>query len=125
MSIALWCVLIAGLLPFVATVIAKASNIKKYDNRNPREWLSRQTGMAARANAAQANSFEALPLFAAAVIIATMLHAPQGKVDTLAMAFIIARVGYLFCYLANLATLRSLVWGIGLTCTIAIFVAGN
>ena len=42
MTIALWCVLVAGLLPYVATVIAKAGT--DFDNRDPRVWLARQQG---------------------------------------------------------------------------------
>ena len=124
MSIALWCVLVAALLPFVATIMAKAGNARTFDNHNPREWLAKQTGKAARANAAQANSFEAFPFFAAAVIVATMLHAPQARVNLLAMIFIAARIAYIACYLADQATLRSLVWFVGIACTFAIFVAG-
>ena len=124
MSIALWCVLVAALLPFVATILAKVGNARTFDNRNPREWLARQTGAAARANAAQANSFEAFPFFAVAVIVATMLHAPQARVDLLAMIFIAARIAYIGCYVADQATLRSLVWFVGIGCTVAIFVAG-
>ena len=42
MTIALWCVLVAGLLPYVATVITKAGT--DFDNRDPRAWLARQQG---------------------------------------------------------------------------------
>ena len=95
MTIALWCVLIAGLLPYTAALIAKAGGTERFDNNNPRAWLARQEGWRARANAAQANGFETFPLFAAAVIIAHMLRGPQAMVDTLAMVFIAARVAYL------------------------------
>lgn len=122
MTIALWCVLIAGLLPYVAVTIAKARS--DFDNARPRDWLAQQEGFRKRATAAQANGFETFPLFAAAVIIAmTIHHAPQHKVDLLAMGFVAARVVYLAFYLANLAALRSTSWAIGMACTIAIFVA--
>ena len=39
MTIAFWCVLIAGLLPYVATLTAKLG-ARAYDNANPREWLA-------------------------------------------------------------------------------------
>lgn len=124
MSIALWCVLVAAFLPFIGALLAKVGNIKTFDNHNPRAWLARQTGAAARANAAQANSFEAFPFFAVAVIVATQLQAPQARVDLLAMIFIAARIAYIGCYVADKATLRSLVWFVGIACTVAIFVAG-
>ena len=123
MTIALWCVLIAGLLPYAAALIAKAGGTERFDNNNPRAWLARQEGWRARANAAQANGFETFPLFAAAVIIAHMLRGPQAMVDTLAVVFIAARVAYLGLYLAGIGALRSLVWGVGMAAVIGIFVA--
>lgn len=121
MTIAYWCVLVAGLLPFAWTGIAKASG-ERFNNRTPREWQSRLTGMPARAHAAHLNSFEAFPLFAAAVIIAQQLGAPQGTVDLLAIAFVVLRVLYGALYLADQHTLRSLVWVAALACSVAIFV---
>lgn len=123
MTTAFWCVLIAGLLPYVATVTAKAG--ARFDNRNPRDWLAKQEGYRRRANAAQSNSFEAFPLFAAAVVVAYFTQAPQDRVDMLAMGFIAARVAYLVCYLADWAAFRSLAWFAGIACAVTIFVAGG
>jgi uncharacterized MAPEG superfamily protein len=120
MTIAFWCVLVAGLLPLLATVIAKWG-LKGFDNNHPRVWLEKQSGYRARANAAQQNSFEAFPFFAAAVIVAHLAEAPQGRIDALAVAFIVLRLAYLGCYLADRATLRTLVWGLGYACIIATF----
>lgn len=122
MTTALWCVLIAGLLPYAATLTAKAG--ARFDNKNPREWLANQSGYRQRANAAQLNGFEAFPLFAAAVIVAQMTGAPQDRVDLLAIVFVLARVAYLLLYLANLDVLRSLAWFVGIGSAVAIFVAG-
>lgn len=121
MTIALWCVLIAGVLPYVATLVAKSGR-SGFDNRDPRSWLAKQEGFRQRANAVQMNAFEAFPLFAAAVITAHMLNGPQSLVDTLALVFIAARVLHLALYLANQATLRSLAWFVGFGCVVAIFV---
>jgi len=120
MTIAYACVLLMGLFPYVAAGIAK-KGFEQYDNANPRQWLAKQTGFSARANAAQANLFESLPLFFAAVIIAHMVNAPQSKVDLFAVGFVIARIAYLICYVANWPTTRSIVWVIGLACVIGIF----
>lgn len=120
MTIAYACVLVMGLLPYVATGIAK-KGFEKYDNSMPRQWLAQQTGFRARANAAQANLFESLPLFFAAVIIASLAHAPQERIDLLALGFVAARVAYLFCYVANWPTTRSIVWLVGMICVIALF----
>ena len=121
MTIALWCVLVAGLLPYAATLIAKGGT--RFDNRNPRTWLAAQTGWRARAHAAQLNGFEAFPLFAAAVLVAQYLHAPPGRIDALALLFVAARVAYLLAYLADRHLLRSIVWAIGFGAAVAIFVS--
>jgi uncharacterized MAPEG superfamily protein len=122
MTTALWCVLVAGLLPYVAAVTAKVG--ARFDNRNPRDWLAKQEGYRRRANAAQANSFEAFPLFAIAVVVAMLTQAPQHKIDMLAIGFIAARVAYFVCYLADWALLRSIVWTAGMVCAVMIFLSG-
>jgi uncharacterized MAPEG superfamily protein len=120
MTIAYTCVLFMGLLPYVAAGIAK-KGFEQYDNSLPRHWLAKQTGFRARANAAQANLFESLPLFFAAVIIASITNAPQARIDLLAIGFVISRIAYLICYVANWPTSRSIVWLTGLVCVITIF----
>jgi uncharacterized MAPEG superfamily protein len=76
-----------------------------------------------RAYWAQLNAFEALPLFAAAVIIAHLAGARQATVDTLALAFVGFRVLYTLAYLYDRPLLRSLLWSGGLLCVIGLFVA--
>ena len=120
MTIAYWCVLLMGLFPYVAAGIAK-KGFEGYDNGMPRQWLAKQTGFRARANAAQANLFESLPFFFAAVIIASMANAPQGRVDLLAIGFVAARIAYLVCYVADWPTTRSVVWLAGIACVVSIF----
>jgi len=120
MTIAYACLLFMGIFPYVAAGIAK-KGFENYDNSMPRQWLAKQTGFRARANAAQANLFESLPLFFAAVIIASINNAPQTRVDLLALGFVAARIAFLICYLANWPTTRSIVWLVGLICVIAIF----
>jgi uncharacterized MAPEG superfamily protein len=120
MTIALWCVLLAGALPYVATAIAKAG--ASFDNRDPRGWLAQQHGYRRRANAAAMNGFEALPLFAAAVLIAQLVRGPQLSANLLAIGFIGARVAHLACYLFDLATLRSAAWLLGMACVVGLFV---
>ena len=120
MTIAYACLLFMGLFPYVAAGIAK-KGFENYDNSMPRQWLAKQTGFRARANAAQANLFESLPLFFAAVIIASINNAPQTRIDLLALGFVAARIAFLICYLADWPTIRTIVWSIGLICVIAIF----
>lgn len=123
------CLLAACALPIVCTGIAKWGTFGKsrrdggYDNHDPRAWLARQQGFRARANAAQANSFEALPLFIVAVLVAQRNQAPQSTVDLLALAFIVLRLAYIGLYVADRATARSLVWMAGVATCVAIFVS--
>ncbi|MFM2275442.1 MAG: hypothetical protein RL211_1314 [Pseudomonadota bacterium] len=129
-TMAYWCVLIAALLPLVCAGIAKASMFGKsrseggFDNQNPRAWLANQSGWRARANAAQANSFEAFPLFAAAVIIAHQLGAAQGPLDALAFLFVVLRLVYIMMYVSNSATIRSIIWALALVVNIGILFVG-
>ena len=119
MTTAYWCVLVAGMLPYIATLTAKVG--AAYDNRDPRAWLATLTGWRARANAAQHNGFEAFPFFAAGVIIAHLAGAGQDRIDALALGFIAARVGHFATYLADLAPLRSVLWLAGLGCVLGLF----
>ncbi len=121
MTIAYWCVLVAILMPFAWSMVAKAS-APKFDNGKPREWLGKLEGRGARANWAQQNNFEALPGFIAAVIIAHLAHASQFWIDLLALNFIVLRVFYGVLYIADKPTLRSLVWVLALACVVALFV---
>jgi uncharacterized MAPEG superfamily protein len=131
LTIAHFCILLAALLPIVCTGIAKAGGIGRpqaqggYDNHDPRAWLARQTGYRARANAAQANSFEALPLFIGAVLVAHQTMARQPLVDGLAVAFIVLRVAYIGLYVADLHVARTLVWMAALGCSVALLFASR
>ena len=122
MHVALVCVLIAGLMPYLWTGVAKISG-PRYDNADVRGWQSRLTGLALRAHGAHLNSFEAFPLFAVAVLAAILVDANLHRVALLSIAFIALRLLYGLVYLANIAVLRSLVWFAALACTIAIFAA--
>ena len=125
MTTAYWCVLIAAALPYLGTLTAKVGGRMPIPaNSTPREWLEKLSGWQKRGHWFQLNSFEAFPPFAAAVIIATLLQAPQAKIDQLAIAFIGLRLAYYVCYLADWATLRSLVWTAGVACVVWLFVLG-
>ena len=129
-TVAYWCVLIAALLPIVCAGLAKRGALGKsvqdggFDNNNPRAWLSRQTGASARANAAQANTFEALPFFIGAVVIAHQLGASQTPLDVLAVLFVVLRAIFIFLYVTDRAAARSVVWGVAFFVNIAILFLG-
>ena len=121
MHTALLCVLIAGLMPFLWTTVAKVAG-PRYDNRDVRGWQARLTGLPQRATAAHLNSFEAFPLFATAVLAALLTGADAERTMWLALAFVALRLAYGLVYLLDVAPLRSLVWFAALGCNVAIFV---
>lgn len=126
LTVAYWAVLVAAMLPILCAGLAKWGMLGVprrqggYDNHDPRAWLARQSDWRARANAAQANSFEALPFFMGAVIIAHQLHAHQTRLDLMAFLYVTLRLVYILFYVADLATLRSAVWAMALAVNIAI-----
>ena len=122
MMISYAAILLAGLTPLVCAGIAKAG-AKGYDNHNPREWMAQQTGFRARANAAQANCFEAFPLFATGMLLALYSEVPQEQIDVYAGVFIAARIAYIAFYLSDKDRFRSLAWLVGVICTVGLFVA--
>ena len=129
-TIAYWCVLSAALLPIVCAGIAKSGMMRTapakggYDNSDPRAWLARQTDWRGRANAAQANTFEAIPFFFAAVIIAHQLQASQFLLDILAVLFVALRILYIALYVGNRANARSIVWALAFFINIGILFSG-
>ena len=128
-TVAHWCVLVAVLLPYACSYLAKFRDFGKprsaggYDNQDPRAWLARQEGWKARANAAQANSFEALPFFFGAVLIAHQVGAPQTRLDILAVLFVTLRIIYIVMYVAGLSTTRSAIWALAFLANLGIFLS--
>lgn len=122
LAVGIWAMMAACVLPFVWTIIAKMAGGYRFDdNQNPREFLAKLTGLPARANAAQANSFETLPMFLASVLVAMYCFVPQALINTLAWLYVLIRVGYGVAYLLNLATLRSILWGLSMVCVVFLF----
>jgi uncharacterized MAPEG superfamily protein len=120
---AYWCVLIAALLPYLWTSVAKASG-ERYDNRDPRGWLARQTNPRVhRANSAQLNAFEAFAPFAAAVLMAQLAAVDEGRIAMLSIAFVVSRIAHGIVYTLGMqASLRSLLWLAALACAVALMV---
>ena len=123
MEIHLWCVVAAWLVVYgtklpVAVAMHRAGG---YDNRLPRVQQARLEGWGARSVAAHQNSFESFAPFAAAVLVAHLGGGSERVIDLLAISFVVARVGYVICYLADWASLRSAVWSVGFLLTLALF----
>ena len=121
---AYWCVVIAALLPYLWTTVAKASG-ERYDNRDPRGWVARQTNPRVhRANAAQLNAFEAFAPFAAAVVLAQLAGVSESRIAMLAIAFVVFRCLHGVVYTLGLKhSLRSFAWFAAFACVVWLLVS--
>lgn len=79
--------------------------------------------MGARALAAHQNSFEAFPLFAAGVLIATVTQSAGILVNALCVIFVIARILFIVFYCADKPSQRSLFWFVGLLCSLLLMIS--
>ena len=120
MTIAYTCILIMVFIPLFCIAFAKFSS-KRYDNKKPREFLDNLDGRPKRAHYAEQNSYEVFAPFAAAVIIAHLLQAPQQKIDVLAMSFVGVRILYIIFYIYDLNIWRTVSWFMGLFVTLGLF----
>ena len=119
---AIWAMVVASLLPLAMALTAKAiGGFNLADNAHPRNFLQETTGVAARANAAQQNSYETLPVFLAAVLVAMLFFVPQLIINTLAWLYVLIRIGYCAAYITNLATFRSILWVLSIACCLMLF----
>lgn len=119
---AIWAMVVASLLPLVMAMTAKMlGGFNMADNAHPRDFLQRTTGMAARANAAQKNSYETLPIFLVAILVAMLFFVPQPIVNKLAWLYVIIRTGYCVAYITNLALFRSILWMLSMACSLMLF----
>lgn len=112
------------LTPYVFTIVAKAGGgFTPRANLDPRGYLADLSGLRYRADCAQKNSFEIMPAFCAAVLVAQHVgQAPQATIDLLAGGFLLTRLLYGACYLANWGGLRTLSWFAGAGTLVALFV---
>ena len=119
MPIAIWCILIAAVLPVLSVFPAKLS--REYNNANPRNPDYWRDDFRARAQAAQNNGFEAFPFFAVSVFVSMSQGASLYWVDQLAVLFILLRLIYVFCYWTDRATPRSIAWLASFITIVALF----
>ena len=118
-----WCIVAAWVVVYLTKlpVAAAMHRAGGYDNHHPRAQQAALTGWGARALAAHQNGFETFAPFAAAVLVAHAVGAPDGLVTGLAVLFVVSRVAYVACYIADLSSLRSAVWGVGFLATLGLF----
>jgi len=121
MTVAEWCLLAAVLLYLLTIAPVKPLGWREFDNAKPRDPAFYARPIRARALGAHLNGVETFPFFAAAVLLAEFRGAPQGRVDALAVAFIVARLAYVAAYLADRPWTRTVIWNVGFFVNLAIF----
>ena len=121
MTIAEWCIFTVLMLYLLTIAPIKWIGFRRFDNANPRDPAFYDDPIRARALAAHQNGIEAFPFFAVAVLLAEFRGGPQRLVNELAVLFLIVRIAYIFTYLGNRPTLRSILWALGFVINMAIF----
>ncbi|WP_288129339.1 MAPEG family protein [Microbulbifer sp.] len=116
MATAFWCLLMALMMPPIFAAIAKATAEGRYNNRSPRAFLEKQSGISRRADWAQRNSFEILPAFIAGIFAAIAAGIDEQWLARLSIIFVVTRILYGICYLKDWASARTLCWFVGLAC---------
>jgi uncharacterized MAPEG superfamily protein len=121
MTIAEYCLLGAVLLYLLTIAPFKAIGFRVFDNGKPRDPAFYSDPLRARALGAHLNGIETFPFFAVAVLLAEFRDGPQRLIDELAVLFLIVRIAYVFTYLGNRPTLRTILWNVGFAINVAIF----
>jgi len=129
MTTPMWCLLVIAFIPYGLALLGIYYRIKQFgdwDNDNPRAQYARLEGAGWRVWAAQQNAWEALGLFTATVVVIHLAGADPEKSAVAAVVFLATRLLHPVLYVANLATLRSIVVAIGLfSCIYMFMLAAN
>jgi len=121
MTIAEWCVFGTVMLYLLTIAPIKVLGFPRFDNSKPRDPAFFEDPLRARALGAHINGIETFPFFAVAVLLAEFRLGPQRLIDELAVLFLIVRIAYVFTYLGDRPTLRSILWNTGFAINLAIF----
>ena len=110
MTIALWCLLVAVILPYIWLPVSFGERAKQFgnlDNKQPRSQVAKLEGKGARAYAAHQNAFEALAVFAPAVLTAAVAKADPMLSGALAAVWVVCRFLHGVLYIADIDKARS------------------
>ena len=127
MTIPLWTLLVGALLPYVWFTLANPLRKQEFgtlDNHHPRLQEAKQTGKGARANGASANAFEALAVFAPAVLVAHLQAPASALAPVLTLTWLLLRVLHGLFYIADKPALRTTCFALASICAIALFLVG-
>jgi uncharacterized MAPEG superfamily protein len=127
MTIPLACLLVGMILPYVWGGVSSFHRKKQFgtmDNHNPREQAAKLVGAGSRANAAQSNAWEALAIFAPAVLLAHFAKPAATLAPTLAVVWLVGRVLHGVAYLADIDKARSAVFAVALAAAFGLYLVG-
>lgn len=123
MPVILYVLFIVSILPILLAGIGnfmRARQFGAFDNHNPRAQQAQLTGAGARVQAAQGNAWEALVVFGSSCFIGYASGLPLDSLSLVAMVFLLCRILHAVFYIADLAALRSLIFGVGSACCLYI-----
>ncbi|TNF34558.1 MAG: MAPEG family protein, partial [Gammaproteobacteria bacterium] len=104
MNTVIACLLVLTVMPITCAWVSGYYRSKLpggFDNKHPRVQATQLTGAGARAIAAQANSWEALAIYSAALLAVVLSGMDVASIATLSLAVVAFRVAYVASYLAN------------------------
>jgi uncharacterized MAPEG superfamily protein len=117
--------LVAAILPYAwlgPAASARKEQFGSFDNQHPRLQTAKLEGKGARAYAAHQNAFEALAIFAPAVLVAHVTHADPMLSAALAVAWVVCRVLHGVLYIANVDKARSAMFFLAFVAAVGQFV---
>lgn len=125
MTTPFWCLFATVLIPYVLAGLGAAqrkAQLGAIDNKNWRvSQLPKLEGVGARVYSAQANAWEAVALFTAAVVVAHLAGASPRLSAIASLVFVAARILHAVLYLADLDKLRTLTFLVAWGCCIWLF----
>jgi uncharacterized MAPEG superfamily protein len=125
-------ILVAAVLPFVwllatawptSSPAAVARWGPGWDNHDVRASSRQLVGWRRRAHLAQLNGHEAFAPFAAALILTELARVPTTWVRPLAVVYLVLRVFYGICYVADWSLWRTVMWSAAALAVLALFAA--
>jgi uncharacterized MAPEG superfamily protein len=125
MTTPLWCLVPAVLYPYVWAGVSapyRKKQLGALDNKEPRKTVPQLTGRALRAYSAHLNAFEALAVFAPAVLTAHVAGADAAWSARLAIGWVVVRFAHGIAYVADIDKLRSALFTVALLCALGLFV---
>lgn len=113
----------AALIYFPYLIITYARLQVGMDMAAPRTMFDRLPAYGQRATWAHQNSFETFLVYLAAALMAYLTKVDSNLVIGCAIAYPISRFLYSVFYIINIPLARSLMFGVGSFCTVALFVS--